>query len=306
MAFCDAAVAGTTELVQFCECGFPPFFRIRVPQFWSSPDDPVSNPGVAFFLSFLTRTGYNQFILNISDVEISNCKGEPILMQDGGSSVGYNQIYDCIFRNNGQPLRCQSGPGNNIIGPGNLVENAVSFGIPGFCDNDHIIGNEIFNAGEDGIMVSGGVNGEIKGNPVVGGVRNVSLMPNASGWEVWHNTLVSARSEALATGNGAAADVQNNIFAYSGGWGVSASTVPSPLDYNLYYGNVSGDCNGCTIGLNAVTDDPAFVDMVSDNYLLDTGSNAIDAGADLGWDLNGSTSGNYNGMAPDIGYDETE
>jgi hypothetical protein len=41
------------------------------------------------------------------------------------------------------------------------------------------------------------------------------------------------------------------------------------------------------------------------HLLLDSGSNAIDASVDSGWDVNGATAGTHNGTAPDIGYDET-
>ena len=243
--------------------------------------------------------------VTISDMEISNCKGEPIIMQDGGSNVGYNQIHDCVFRNNGKPLLSNSGVVGNIIGPGNLVENSVDRGIESHCDGDRIIGNEVFNSGTDGIMVSVAANGQIIGNLVVGGVQGIAVLNNTTGWVVWHNTLVSAQSVAFVSGVGSSSDVRNNIFAYSDGWGVSALSIPSTLDYNLYFSNTTGDCSGCSIGLNAVTGDPVFVDMANDNYLLDSGSNAIDAGVDLGWDVNGVTAGNYNGAAPDIGYDET-
>jgi hypothetical protein len=54
-----------------------------------------------------------------------------------------------------------------------------------------------------------------------------------------------------------------------------------------------------------VTADSVFVDMAKDNCLLDSGSNAINVGVNLGWEVNGATASTYNGTAPDIGYDET-
>jgi parallel beta-helix repeat protein len=240
----------------------------------------------------------------VSGMEISNCIGEPILIQNSGS-VGGNQIRDCVFRNNGKALRCDTGPGGNILGPGNLIEDAASNGIESHCDGDRIIGNEVFNSGADGISISGSANGRIIGNLVVGGVRNVALYSGAPGWKVWNNTLAYAQNVGLFSGGGDSPEVWNNIFAFSDEWAILASSIPVSMDFNLYFGNLSGNCDICSIGANAVTTDPLFIDVAGGNYIPGPGSDAIDGGTDLGLDVNGALPGNYNGTAPDIGFAET-
>jgi len=104
--------------------------------------------------------------------------------------------------------------------------------------------------------------------------------------------------------------VLDNILAFNGAWGIDAEdgdfAVGSP-DFNDYYGNVSGDCGGCTVlGADDLTVDPVFVDGPNADFRLDPDSPCIDAGTDsTGVDKNGPAPGDFNGDWPDIGALET-
>jgi hypothetical protein len=52
--------------------------------------------------------------------------------------------------------------------------------------------------------------------------------------------------------------------------------------------------------------DPSYVNFAGDNFALQDGSQAIDAATDaVGEDRNGGGANNYYGLAPDMGYLES-
>jgi hypothetical protein len=143
---------------------------------------------------------------------------------------------------------------------------------------------------------------------VGGDTRNVFVNNNATGWRIWHNTLTNAGVDALFLASGASVELWNNILYRATLYGVyvSGGTVTSN-DNNLFFGNGTADWGGGYVaGPNVVMDDPLFVDEANDDFNLNVGSPAIDAGVDMGWDVNGNATGNYNNAAPDIGCFETE
>jgi hypothetical protein len=238
--------------------------------------------------------------ISISGLEINNCTKNPIAVFDGGS----NQIFNNIFRSNGAAVACFGGVGANIFGPGNLVEDSSDQGFYSLCPDDIIIENEIFYSTVYGIFA--GADGiRIIGNLIVGGERNIHVSSGSTSLVIWHNTLVKSSFAAIGLSSGTVVEAINNIVAYNSGFGLFPSSGTITHDYNLFYDNLGGDCDGCTVGGNSPNALPIFVNEATDNYLLDTGSPAINTGTTTGWDANGADPGLFNGAAPDKGYHET-
>ena len=75
-------------------------------------------------------------------------------------------------------------------------------------------------------------------------------------------------------------------------------------DFNLFYGNTTPTFGSISGGAHTVSGDPLFVNPAVDDYHLNLGSPAIDAGVDAGVliDVDGQARPQNNGF--DIGYDE--
>ncbi len=114
------------------------------------------------------------------------------------------------------------------------------------------------------------------------------------------NTLVANRAPygasiaVLAATQGA---VVNNILAHHvGGVAVFAQHALGPADHNLWFANVGGDTRTGATGPGAVLADPLFVafvddgDPTNDDFSLQPGSPAIDAGRRAFRDEDGSLS----------------
>jgi len=111
----------------------------------------------------------------------------------------------------------------------------------------------------------------------------------------------------------ASGNLTNNIFAFApGGNGLSQGNNNGTRDHNLWFGNVNNDVGGMLVagdlGNNAVFLDPSLTayagDCFTDDYTLQGGSPAIDAGDPAILDGDGTTSdiGAYGG--PNAPIDE--
>lgn len=96
--------------------------------------------------------------------------------------------------------------------------------------------------------------------------------------------------------------VENSLVTGNQDYGIAVDPgAPVSLDYDGISGNRLEDCLNCTPGPNSIADDPMYVDAVGDDFHLQAGSPAIDAGRINGVDVNGEGDGYYNGAAPDLG-----
>lgn len=237
----------------------------------------------------------------ISSLDFYRCVSHPISILNGGD----NHIMNCTFRDNADSIACSSGTGNNTFGPNNELTGVIEIGIESYCPGDQIIHNTIYYPGNVGIAVSAD-SIAIFGDLCVGGVGGILLGNFATNCTVWHNTIIKTEYAAINAGPGATFEMWNNIFAFNSTWGVAnSSEAITSNNNNLWSNNIGGDCNNCTLGAEAVTSDPLFVDRINDNHSLQSTSPAINAGAESSWNVNGSSAGLFNGSAPDIGYSET-
>ncbi len=101
-------------------------------------------------------------------------------------------------------------------------------------------------------------------------------------------------------------DVRDNLFTHNGGHGMSGSVSGfSPFDHNGFFANALGPISGAAPGATDVTADPRYVDRAGGDFRLLPGSPAVNAGVDVGLDVNGPGSGNFSGAGPDLGAFET-
>lgn len=139
----------------------------------------------------------------------------------------------------------------------------------------------------------------------------VAVAPAVDDLAVWHTTfhgnaqvalLFLAPDTAAGETAGSLHDVRNNVIT-GNGTGIRTSGGFAALGSNAFFQNSNGDCDGCREPMNALRSDPAFVDPTGDFRLL-PGSPCVDAGEDLGIDVNGRRSGMFEGAAPDLGAKE--
>jgi hypothetical protein len=227
--------------------------------------------------------------------------GRPIYVTGGTNS----QITNCSFDNNRQPLEISANAGlGNVIGPNNLIENAQGHAVAVYSDGASVIDNVISDSANNAIFLSGTANDTlIRGNLLLRAGTAIGMASGTTNVRIWHNTIVYNSVTGVVVGQANGIDLRNNIIAFNTQYAVNAADVKfTQQDYNLMFGNTSGDCVACTPGPNSVLTDPQFVNAAADDFALGATSPALNAGTDLGVDRNGASAGNFNGAAPDLGY----
>ncbi|HXV42537.1 MAG TPA: choice-of-anchor Q domain-containing protein, partial [Anaerolineae bacterium] len=120
-----------------------------------------------------------------------------------------------------------------------------------------------------------------------------------------HATLASPTvvNGAAIFVNSGTAHITNTIIA-SHTTGIQQTGGTASEDYNLFFGNTT-DRVGIGVGANSLTGNPAFANLTIDDYKLTASSVAINKGLGVGVsnDFEGET--RPQGVAPDIGYDES-
>lgn len=260
----------------------------------------VGLPGVV-----LDCTAVNRSCLSVSGagrilgLELSGSSNGAIQLDGAGYQVAGCRIV------NGSDKGASVGilaSGTGTIGPGNDISGA-HYGIEVSSTGIAIDGNRI-HANAIGVGASGGVGGlAIQRNFVYSNATNGVAVSNCSG-TFWLNTVDGNGLHGLAAGTQTALDVRDNLFTNNAGNGVSGAASLSPFDYNGFFGNTLPAADA-PLGAHDVTADPRFVDRIGGDFRLLPGSPAIDAGADVGVDVNGPAPGNYDGAAPDLGAAET-
>lgn len=237
----------------------------------------------------------------VSDIEVFGCTREPIFFVSGSG----NRLVNSHIHHNAQVVFIQ---GTGAIIEGNRFEDSALSSLGIYGPNAIVRDNVILDAGDRGIFVDRTGNGVLlTGNLIVRATTGIAF-GGLTGATIWHNTIASSADVAVNVGQGSGVDMRNNLFTHSTNHGVHAVDDRFIVfDYNLFYGNGGGDCSGCTTlpGPNTVYDDPRYASLIADDFTLQPASPAIDAGTDTGEDRNGATAGLFGGLAPDMGYVET-
>ncbi len=139
----------------------------------------------------------------------------------------------------------------------------------------------------------------------------------AKNFKFYNNTMVENKdyfkldgSENLTSGyigisshtDASILTLYNNIFYLNDFWNIyNEANGPITHDYNIFYLMNPKTVVGFGLSGNERVVDPKFVDVVNKNFHLLDGSPAIDAGMNLGYDLDFDEHQVPQGMAPDIG-----
>lgn len=192
-----------------------------------------------------------------------------------------------------------------IIEDNQFISNESAYGDAIHSDSMPVVFTRNFiknSPGASAINISsaGGDPSMISNNVILNSLRAVNVDNTSTGkHQVWNNTIVSS-GYAISGASSSKIDVVNNIIVqsyHSISLGIGEISGRNNLFYENTYNTVPLD--------NPVTDqDPLFVNPANDDYHLQKGSPAIDAGADVDllFDFDGDT--RPFGSGYDIGADE--
>jgi len=239
--------------------------------------------------------------VHLDGLEIHDCQGEPVLFSSSTSSG--NQLTNSYIHDNKKAIVMY---GDGALMSNCLVTFSAANGLDIYGTNAQLQGNDVAASTGTNYMIHDGANGaSLLANVSIGGGDGIALGA-VTGITIWHSTIVDSVYAGLNVGSATQVDARNNIFVGADTYGVrGADSAFAKLDHNLYFNNTSGNRNSGSLDATSIVGDPLFNDPTNFNYELKTGSPAINKGFNLGVDRNGSTSGLYNGSAPDIGWSES-
>jgi len=238
--------------------------------------------------------------VSINLLTLSGCKGEPIRLTNTATGSSLNQN---LFTNNAGPVTIYADDAMLLL---NGVQTTGGTAISLFGQRVQVFANVVNYSPGVGIMVNDNAHDPYLLANVIYNVGTGISLGDIDRIRLFHNTINASGVHGINMGAATLAQLVNNIITGSGQYGVLGSSSQFTLqDYNLFYQNGSGTCSACPLGSHSVTSDPRYTNAGANDFTLQTGSPAIDAGQDMGVDRTPSNSGNlFNGTAPDIGYIE--
>lgn len=224
----------------------------------------------------------------------------PIGTENFASSIGVRLNGTGITFSNVNVGGVYNGEGNTIAYNQRGID--ASAGMAGV----KIQGNTIRNSTTRGISLSATSNLYIAKNLIRNNTQE-SIYVDGSNTKILHNTVYAtgAGYNAIrASAGSSVTTVRNNIIANNAAFGMNDLGTSISSDYNNFFANALGDCGSCTIGANSITTDPQFVNPGGGDFTLQSSSNAINKGVNLGADqpdMNGASAGLWDQAAPDMG-----
>ncbi len=192
--------------------------------------------------------------------------------------------------------------GSGAVGPGNDVSGG-DVGIRVASGTAIVQGNRVH--GNRVGVVSANSNATIQRNLVFANISTGIQVTSTAG-TVRFNTSDGNGADGLSPSGSVQVDVRDNLFTNNAAYGVGGPLGGAfPFDHNGYFGNGRGAIAGGALGPTDVTGNPRYLERAGADFHLLPGSPAIDAGVDVGLDVNGPAPGNFNGAAPDLGALET-
>ncbi len=188
---------------------------------------------------------------------------------------------------------------NNTIGPSMHIHDNETQGALVKGKVNTVIDNRVH--GNDFGLESAGTNITFRGNEIYG--NNAGVVLGGDGTVVYHNTIEGNADKGVTIDGGAMnVDFVNNTVTNSGGDGIEAKDANFVnLDFTVFNGNAGADCSACTPGPGSLFVDPGYIDPATNDLRLSPQNLIIDAGTDLGIDVNGLAPGHFNNNSPDPG-----
>ncbi len=290
-------------------------FGNRLPDLTAAGAAIVGRPGLVLDFGHLNQpclvmAGNQQKLVGL---EIVRCDAAAVSIAPGFAG---SQVVECTLAGPGTAAAASGSAGLLVQSPATIgPRNDVSGFHTGLrleaggatVDGNRIHGNTV------GISV-GGVGAIVQRNLVHGnGDDGLSIGRGSATDVVLHNVFdgnvgdgVHAVSAPLA--------VHDNVFTRNGwgtrtqGYGLYAPDCTfsaGALGHNGYFDNAAGAMGGAaTPSASDVDGDPLYVSPTDGDYRLRPGSPAIDAGVDVGLDVNGPRAGSWDGSHPDLGANE--
>jgi len=254
----------------------------------------------------LTLDAAGQTVLGL---RVTGCDATAIFLSpsSSGSRVAECTLAGPSLKTSSAGIEAQSA---SIVGPMNDVsgyDTGVRFpSLGGYTLDGNRLHDNVTGAVLTGVTTAGALVARNLFYANTGDGLHVTSSPGLT--LVHHNVFDGNLGNGLSasSANPPPLDARNDLFTHNGAYGTSGPISGfSPFDHNGFFGNALGPIAGAAPGATDVTADPRYVDRAAGDFRLLPGSPAVNAGVDVGLDVNGPESGNYNGAAPDLGAAET-
>lgn len=281
----------------------------RLPQLTANGSSIVGGAGVVLDFraqdpsspdACLTLAGADQALIRL---ELQGCPG-PVLLDRGVR----NRISECRFSpgaRTGLGVRLSGADG--VFGPGNEVEAFAAGCLEVRGTGIRVEGNRLHGCGTGVEVENNADSAALRLNLVYANRGDGAWVGRAGSVQLWNNTVAGNGGDGIELAlNALPVDVRNNALTGNGEYGVRGlAQTFAGVDPNLFFSNGSGAWSGGAPGSGSVLADPLFLAEPAGDFGLAPGSPAINAGADLGLDVNGPALGNFHGSQPDLGAQES-
>jgi CSLREA domain-containing protein len=237
--------------------------------------------------------------VTLDSIAVLSCAARPLQLSSAGSSN--NQVLGCLFYDGAQAVR--------VVGTDAVIERS-SFvssrgrGLEALGPGASLWNNRFESSGAEALFVGPAANGiSIVGNLFFG--NSVAIKMGAvSGVNLWFNTIAKSSDIGIVAGVASQVSFANNLITHSTNYGITVAGDFDFSSHNLYFENLAGHCDGCSLGASALTSDPMYQDLAADVYLLTAASPARDSGLDMGVDRVLDDPVDYHGVEFDRGFME--
>ncbi len=212
----------------------------------------------------------------------------------GGAIFSFGAITttDSLFQNN----ETTNGPGGGLLSSGSAHISATEF-----LSNTALEGGGLYH----GLWDASVVNSLFAGNQSNGSAGAAMHLVSPGAVSVLHATFAAVGGSGspaidILTGT---VDIVNSILT-GHAIGIRNTGGLVGQDFNVFFGNGADSQGAVSGGSNSLTTDPLFLGPAGSDYRLSPGSPAIDAGMDVGVNLDFEGDPRPQGSGLDIGFDE--
>ncbi|HSN90618.1 MAG TPA: PKD domain-containing protein [Anaeromyxobacteraceae bacterium] len=219
----------------------------------------------------------------------------------GGTAIGIEGLADLA----GPSASSRIGPGNDLSGLATAVNLLGSdYEVVGNRLHGNLIGCEV-HGGRASLHQNVFARQTIVPAVPASGV-GLLVHTGPGPVEVFHDTFDRNEGDGLRSSVVDDLRIRNGLFTGNGGYGVNGLAAGLTLDHDGFFANALGPVSAeLSTGPTDVLLDPLYVDGPGGDLRLLPASPAVDAALDTGLDVNGPGPGRYDGLAPDLGAEES-